>query len=108
MARLEFVCNHVSSFVIICSFCDKQIRRDVLNSNARCEGSGSRTQNDEYNTKLRLNESALKDGWRCTQTSQLTILNICPEHVAGAIEMGILPDDRPTERDVSWTEDSRK
>ena len=92
----EPIIEHVSSFVIRCSFCDNHVRKDVLRSQARSE---QRTPNDEYNTKIAVQEIAKKEGWKFGLSTHDTIMNVCPQHVYGAMEMGVIPDTRPKSMD---------
>lgn len=92
----EPIIEHVSSFVIRCSFCDNHVRKDVAKNSIRGNGSDN---TDEHNIRVAVSEIAKRDGWNFVLSTHDAVINVCPEHVYGAMNMGLLPDTRPKSTD---------
>lgn len=104
----EPIIEHVSSFVIRCSFCDNHVREDVLKSSIRGNGSDN---TDQHNARVAVSEIANRDGWKFGLSTHDAVINVCPEHVYGAMNMGLLSDTRPKEKlvyDMEPVEDKPK
>lgn len=80
----SFVIDHVSSFVIRCSFCEAMIRKDVPIDEKQSRGMTHET------VKGSVAREARSEGWRSAVTNHGVTLNFCQDHVNTGREMGVL------------------
>lgn len=75
----EIQIHLITTLVIQCSFCDKELREDRKTSSTAVD-----TQ--EYHFR----EFAKAKGWRSVLTTEQIELNLCPDHVSVGKEMGLI------------------
>lgn len=86
----DFVHEHVLSFVIRCSFCDRSVRKDVPDYDEQ----DSRSRHRERNTIEAMQREAIDSGWKTGATKHGVTLNFCPEHKQNGVDLGLIKISR--------------